>query len=120
MKALPLAVIVTSQALYSEGGSTRAGLEQAAMLVHIPKTGGTSLRRAMGDEYKRRFQDEYQYTNINCGCKRAPFFHLTLDEMERCNRKPVQGPTLCVVRDPLQRFESEVITFSSFTSIIHI
>jgi len=62
----------------------------------------------MPPEYLRRFPWGATFSDPLCGAKRASTFHMTLDEMEACGVEPVPGPILCSVRDPQQRFESEV------------
>jgi len=85
-------------------------LPRVGMFVHIPKTGGSSIRDIMPSLYRKRFPWGNQFTNLSAGCdvRNASTFHLTLDEMVQCGLEPLPGPTLCVVRDPRQRFESEV------------
>ena len=43
-----------------------------------------------------------------CGVKRASTFHLTPDDMAKCGVLPLPGLSLCVIRDPISRFASEV------------
>ena len=62
----------------------------------------------MPPEYGARFPWGASFSYPPCGVKRASTFHLTLDEMAACGVAPLPGPTLCVVRDPEERFGSEV------------
>ena len=83
-------------------------LQRVEMLIHIPKTAGSSVREVMPAEYTQRFPFRSNYFNSTCGVRHASTFHLTLGEMRACGIAPVPGPTLCIVRDPRERFESEV------------
>jgi len=78
--------------------------------VHIPKTGGTSVREMMPLEYRERFPWGDGYTNLSCGIRKASTFHMTLVELRRCGIRPAKEPglVLCVVRDIVSRFRSEV------------
>uniref|UniRef100_A0A7S2U589 Sulfotransferase family protein n=1 Tax=Lotharella oceanica TaxID=641309 RepID=A0A7S2U589_9EUKA len=78
--------------------------------VHIPKTGGTSVRSMMPEEYRENFPWGDGYTNRSCGVVMASTFHMTLAELRRCGLRPPMEPglVLCIVRDPIKRFASEI------------
>jgi hypothetical protein len=66
------------------------------------------VRQVMSQAYLQKYPWGAIYSNLRCGVKRASMFHLTYDEMMYCGLNPIPGPSLCVVRDPMSRFESEV------------
>jgi len=89
------------------------GLIGFTHLTHIPKTGGSSLKKVMSEKYQDNVPcDRFKwcdYTNYDCGVVEASGrYHLTLDEYKKCGVQVDEGRTLCVVRDPLERLESEM------------
>lgn len=82
-------------------------------LTHIPKTGGSSLKKVMSEKYQNNVPcDRFKwcdYTNYDCGVVEASGrYHLTLDEYKKCGVEVDDTRTLCVIRDPLERLESEM------------
>lgn len=82
---------------------------QAKMFVHIPKTGGSTIQASMQGIYRQLFNDSRPYRRNATRCPSTTSkWHLTPAEMSSCRFKVPEGPTLCVVRHPLDRFLSEV------------
>lgn len=85
------------------------GLALPQMLFHIPKTGGTTIQASMRGTYGALFNTSRPYRQNATRCPSTTSkWHLTPAELKLCRFKVPDGPALCVVRDPVDRFLSEV------------
>ena len=80
--------------------------------LHIPKTGGTSMRWGLPKNYLKTFSWGREFTNTSCNVTRASRFHLTVEETLNCGVVPrgywQKNFVVCTVRNPYERALSEL------------
>lgn len=87
--------------------------------MHVPKTGGTSIIKAMCDDSSKEscysqvygIPEETDIQHLDTNTMRSatgPIDHLTMDERSQLGLSPVHEEVLCTIREPLSRFISEV------------
>ena len=74
-------------------------LKDNILFLHIPRTGGTSITKAMGIKKLRKSQEEYLY------CPHKGYQHYTGWQIEGLGQE--WDKSFSVVRDPVMRLQSE-------------